>query len=252
MSQTSDQGENGARAGFRQKTVAWVAALSLPVIALGNFSEAVMIVEDTVDRVVSAFTNIPEYDDLSYLRAGISRDFAREIFGTPQVNRDLGDGLSAEYYFDNKYLLTLLVRSGEVSGFTVISLQEGFSPRAFGDWGGPLGEFTFAGLKGLPGDFLVDWGKNSALYLETVNLGGNSLNQKAFAGWVNTGAGADAEGLADLYQNVLTGEDPESRRNMVRESSRPNLYGWGRVGLSDIRQSILSPSDLGHYLSAYR
>lgn len=252
MSQTSDRGDNGARAGFRQKTVAWVAALSLPVIALGNFSEAVMIVEDTVDRVVSAFTNIPEYDDLSYLRAGISRDYAREIFGTPQVNRDLGDGLSAEYYFDNKYLLTLLVRSGEVSGFTVISLQEGFSPQAFDDWGGPLGEFTFAALKGLPGDFLVDWGKNSAVYLETVNLGGNSLNQKAFAGWVNYGAGSEVAGLADLYQSVLTGEESASQRTRVRESTRPNLFGWGRVGLDDIRQSILSPSDLGHYLSAYR
>ncbi|MGC8121094.1 ETEC_3214 domain-containing protein [Marinobacter sp. VGCF2001] len=252
MAGSAEQSATAPRAGVRQKVVTWVAALSLPVIALGNFSEAVMIVEDTVDRVVSAFTNLPEYEDLSYLRAGISRDYAREIFGTPQVNRDLGNGLGAEYYFDEKYLLTLLVRSGEVTAFTVISLQDGFSPQVFDEWGGPLGEFTFAGLKGLPGDFLVDWNKNSALYLELVNLGGGSLNQKAYAGWVNYGAGAEAAGLSRLYQSVLTGEGTETARQNVRESVTPNLYGWGNLNQADIRNSILSPADLAHYLSAYQ
>ena len=252
MAESEGQGAAAPRAGFRQKMVTWVAALSLPVIALGNFSEAVMIVEDTVDRVVSTFTNLPEYEDLSYLRAGISRDYVREIFGTPQVNRDLGDGLGAEYYFDKKYLLTLLVRSGEVTAFTVISLQDDFSPEVFEEWGGPLGEFTFAALKGMPGEFLVDWTKNSALYLELVNLGGGSLNQKAYAGWVNYGAGAEAAGLSKLYQSVLTDEATEKARAAVRESVRPNLYGWGRLSLADIRNSILSPTDLAHYLSAYQ
>jgi hypothetical protein len=50
-----------ARSGFRQKMVSWVAALTLPVIALGNFSEAVMIVEDATDqpyRPLPIFPNI--------------------------------------------------------------------------------------------------------------------------------------------------------------------------------------------------
>ena len=252
MSDKVEQGAAAPKAGFRQKMVTWVAALSLPVIALGNFSEAVMIVEDSVDRVVSTFTNLPEYEDLSFLRAGIDRDYAREIFGMPQVSKDLGAGLSAEYYFHKKYLLTLLVKSGEVTAFTVISLQEGFAPQVFDDWGGPLGEFTFASLKGMPGDFVVDWTKNSALYLELVNLGGGSLNQKAYAGWVNYGAGAEAAGLSALYKSVLTGEATESSRNSVREAVRPNLYGWGHLSLADIRNSILGPTDLAHYLSAYQ
>ncbi|WP_148312743.1 ETEC_3214 domain-containing protein [Marinobacter similis] len=229
-----------------------MAALSLPVIALGNFSEAVMIVEDSVDRVVSRFTNLPEYEDLSYLRAGIDRGYAREIFGMPQVTKDLGAGQSAEYYFHKKYLLTLLVQSGEVTAFTVISLQDGFAPQVFEGWGGPLGEFTFAEMKGMPGAFLVDWTKNSALYLELVNLGGGSLNQKAYAGWVNYGSGMETAGLSALYKSVLTGEATENNRNQVRAEVRPNLFGWGRLSLTDIRNSILSPTDLGHYLSAYQ
>jgi len=238
--------------GFRQKAITWIAALSLPVIALGNFSEAVMIVEGSVNRVVSTFTNIPEYEDLSYLRSGISPDYAREIFGSSQVNRDLGDGLIAEYYFDTKYILTLLIRSGEVNAFTVISLQDGFAPQVFDDLGGPLGEFTFGDLKGMPGDFVIDWTKNSALYLEIVNLGGGSLNQSAYAGWVNYGVGLDTTGLSNLYKSVLTDEETETARSNVRETLAPNLYGWGRLNLSEIRKSILGPTDLAHYLSAYR
>ena len=241
-----------ARSGFRQKMVSWVAALTLPVIALGNFSEAVMIVEDATDHAISTFTNIPEYQDLGYLSSGINLDYAREIFGTPQVSRNLEQGLNAEYYFDEKYLLTLLVKSGEVAGFTVISLQEGFAPTVFGEWGGNLGEFTFAELKGLPGDFVADWTKNSAIYLESVNLGGGSLNQKAFAGWVNYGDGSREQGLAELYQSVLLGGDSEALRKVLRESTKPNVYGWGTVSLGDLKSSILSPADLGHYLSAYQ
>lgn|SRR5690554_1575065 len=252
MTHSANQEQALTSTPLRQKVVGWVAALSLPVIALGNFSEAVMIVEQGVNRVISTFTNIPEYEDLSYLRSGISREYAREIFGAPQVNRELGEGLNAEYYFHRKYLLTLLVQGSEVAGFTVITLQEGFAPEAFGEWGGLLGEFTFSELKGLPDDFIADWTKNSAVYLESVNLGGGSLNQKAFAGWVNYGEGVSGGGLPELYQAVLMDEDIESPRATLRESNRPNLYGWGQVSLNDMRQSILSPADLGHYLSAYQ
>jgi hypothetical protein len=50
----------------------------------------------------------------------------------------------------------------------------------------------------------------------------------------------------------LTDEATEKARAAVRESVRPNLYGWGRLSLADIRNSILSPADLAHYLSAYQ
>lgn len=252
MSDAKNQSEVVAGVSFRQKVVSWVAALTLPVIALGNFSEAVFLVEQVVDRTISTFTNIPEYKDLRYLRSGISLDYAREIFGTPQVGRNLGQGLSAEYYFHKKYLLTLLVRSGEVAGFTVISLQEGFAPAVFGEWGGDLGEFTFAELKGMPAEFVADWTKNSATYIESVNLGGGSLNQQAFAGWVNYGDGSSAPGLAKLYQSVLLDGDSDALRQTLRESTTPNVYGWGSVSLDELTTSILSPTDLGHYLSAYQ
>ncbi len=252
MNDANYQDEARSDTRFRQKVVSWVAALTLPVIALGNFSEAIMIVESATDRAISTFTNIPEYKDLGYLRSGISLGYAREIFGTPQVSRNLEQELSAEYFFDEKYLLTLLVKSGEVAGFIVISLQEGFAPPVFGEWGGDLGEFTFAELKGMPDEFVADWTKNSATYLESVNLGGGSLNQKAFAGWVNYGDGSRVQGLAELYQSVLLGGDSEALRKALRESTKPNVYGWGNVSLGDLTASILSPADLGHYLSSYQ
>lgn len=238
--------------GVRQKIVSWVAALTLPVIALGNFSEAVFLVESVTDRAISTFTNIPEYEDLGYLRSGISLEYTRTIFGTPQISRHLGPELNAEYYFDEKYLLTLIVNSGDVAGFTVISLQEGFTPPVFGEWGGDLGTFTFAELKGMPGEFVADWTKNSAVYMEAVNLGGGSLNQKAFAGWINYGDGSRVKGLAELYQSVLLGRDSDVPRTTLREFTKPNVYGWGKVSLDELTASILSPSDLGHYLSAYQ
>lgn len=252
MSDAKNQSDVVAGVSFRQKVVSWIATITLPVIALGSFSEAVMIVESAVDRAISTFTNIPEYKDLAHLRSGISLDYAREIFGTPQVRRNLDQELNAEYYFDEKYLLTLLVRSGEVTGYTVISLQEGFAPPVFDEWGGALGEFTFAELKGMPGEFSADWTKNSAAYLESINLGGGSLNQKAFAGWVNYGDGSSVQGLAELYQSVLLDGDTGVLRNTLRESTTPNVYGWGNVSLGDLTASILSPADLGHYLSAYQ
>lgn len=236
---------------FRKKVVAFLAAVSLPVIALGTFSEAVMLVEQASDRVVSSFTHFPEYKDLSLMRVGISRDYAGKVFGVPQVHRELGSGLSAEYYFNSKYLLTMLIRGNEVAGYTVTSLRDGFAPPVFDHEAGGLGEFPLADVPGEPGDFLVDWTKTSAVYLEEVNLGGSSLNQSALLGWLNYGASAVNEGLAELYRSALTGEGSTERRQTVRALTHANLYGWGRVTLTEVQASLLSPAELGHYLSAY-
>ena len=210
-----------------------------------------MLVEQASDRVISSFTHFPEYKDLSLMRVGISRDYASEIFGVPQVHRELGGELSAEYYFTRKYLLTILTRRSEVAGYTVISLRDGFAPPVFDHDAGGMGEFSLSEVPGEPGDFLVDWTKTSAVYLEEVNLGESSLNQSALLGWLNYGASAPNEGLGELYRSVLTGDGSDERRQFVRESTHANLYGWGRVTLAEVQASLLSPVELGHYLSAY-
>jgi hypothetical protein len=243
------------RLGSRLAT--WAAAIALPILGLANLSEAVLLVEEGVDKVISTFTHLPEYDDLSYLKVGTTREFVQRIFSMPQVRKSLDDGLTADYYFDDKYLLTLFMRNDEVQAFTVISLDESFHPTVFNDenqsYG--LGEFSFSAAPALPRNFQVDWTKTLGAYIEEVDLGLQSLGKNAFLGSLTYGTnGSDAAPIGDIYNARVLDEEAklEAARDRLRNNLKPNLYGWGNIPLEIVRESVLSTSQFGSYISAYK
>lgn len=235
----------------------WGAAVALPIMGLANLSEAVLLLEEGRDKVISTFTHIPEYEDLSYLKVGTTSEFVKHIFAMPQVRRSLNNGISADYYFDEKYLLTVLIKNEEVRGYTILSLNESFHPSVFEDKSQEfaLGEFTFEGAPGLPRDFRVDWTKTLGLYIEEMDLGLKSLGKNAFLGRLTYGAStSDPAVIGGLYNAMILDETIklERARRQVRENLMPNLYGWGDVSLETIEASFLTTSQFGNYAAAYQ
>lgn len=211
--ESSNDDISGSRRSLANRAVAWSAAISLPIMGLDNLSEAVLLLEEGFDKTVSTFTHLPEYRDLSQLKVGSTTEFADGIFGVPEVRRTLEQGITVNYYFTPKYVLTLLIRQDEVRAYTVLSLDESFKPTVLKDGSGEytLGEQKLAALPGISRKFVVDQTKTQQLYIESLDTGIKSLVSQGYFGWLSYGAGSAPEGRSSgrLYDARLGGRRRE-------------------------------------------
>jgi len=255
--ESSSNDRTASKRSLANRAVAWSAAITLPIMGLGNFSEAVILLEEGFDRTVSTFTHFPEYRDLSQLKVGSTIEFADGIFGVPEVRRSLSDGITANYYFTPKYLLTLLVSQGEVHAYTVLSRNESFHPQVFEDAGAEysVGQVTLSELPGISREFVVDQTKTQQLYIEKLDTGLDSLLSNGYLGWLSYGAGSGPEGqsLGSLYDARMTGKDARLResKSILRKGTVINFYGRGDLSLAVIRESIFTSAEFDNYVTTY-
>jgi hypothetical protein len=167
------------------------------------------------------------------------------------------DGIVANYYFDKKYLLTVLEKDSEVRAYTILALDESFHPTIFVDNENEysLGKFAFSAAPGIERSYFVDWTKTLGLYIEENDLGLESLGQTAFIGWLTYGAGsANSGAIGDLYKAEILDKEilKKSARESLRRSTTPNFYGWGNITLDVLEKTILTTSQFGNYSAAYK
>lgn len=255
--QTESNKDESKSVFLASRLATWSAAIFLPIMGLGNLSEAVLLMEEVTDKAISTFTHLPEYEDLSYLKVGTTSEFVEDIFKVPQVRRSIGEGITANYYFNKKYLLTIFEKDSEVRAYTVLALDESFHPTIFVDGSQEyeLGNFTLSNVPGISRAHAVDWTKTLALYIEETDMGLESLGQSTFLGWLTYGAGtADSQSIGELYNTEILDETDkqETAQTKLRQNIVPNFYGGGKVSLDVLEASILTTSQFGNYATAYK
>lgn len=226
-------------------------AVAATIIALGQFSEAVTLIDDGIDWLRSKFTNSVEYDLLAHIKVGNSAAYIAELLGSPQVTRSVDDQITANYFYNDKFLLTILSADERVVAFTVIPLVEGFRPNipAASDRAFNLGEFSYSSFPGNPESYLVDHSKVISYYLEILDVGRTGLFFKVYLGnVVLTGDGVEDHVVA-MYNKEVMGSDSEiaTAQTSLRQQLKPNFFGMGNVGLEPIQKSILTAAEFASY-----
>lgn len=227
-------------------------AIALIFLTLGSYSEAADLIREGYTEVVSKFTHFYEYEMIEKLHVGYTVSYIEKLVGEPQVSRALGGGISSNYFFTEKYLITLFYYKEErVIAYTVLTLEEGFKPSISGldDEIGRIGEFLYAALPAGPEKQLVAHSRVASYYLESIDteLSGRFLD--LYMGTVNYGAGGTGTHIRSFSKSKVFGSDEELRAASaeLRTHLRPNLYGRGDVPLEMIEKSLLSTAEFMDY-----
>lgn len=237
-------------ARFRGGMLAFLAL----IIALGEYSEAVSVIADTVDTVRSEFTHDVEYGTLAQIHVGNTQSYINDLLGSPQVARPVSDNINAHYYYSEKYLLTLFYQQERVSAYTVLPLIEDFQPTIASQatsteesWN--LGVSSFANFPANPQSYLIDHSKTASYYLENLDRGRSGLFLNTYLGRVAYTANTSAEEIAKLYKLEVHGSDDEilKQQTQLRQKALPNLYGRGELAIELIEKSILSGAEISNY-----
>ncbi len=242
----------------RMSKLARVAAIMASIgwlfIALGEFSDATFLLNELRIEIIKRVTNSYEYDVIGKIHVGNTMDFIEGLVGKPQVSRDLGDGLSSNYFFTDKYLLTLIYKEGRVEAFTVLALEEGFAPEVPGLGGEmtALGSFAYAVLPLRPEIYAVDDSRVLSDYLEAIETELPGRFVDLYLGTIAYGIGGTGPEVERLARATVSGSEEQVRaaRANLRRKLHPNLFGRGEVALEVIEKSLLSTSEYADYSSS--
>lgn len=226
-------------------------AVAAAIMALGQFSEAVTLIEDGVNSLRSRFTNTVEYDLLSHIHVSNTEAYLSELVGEPQVSRKINDDIVANYYHTEKFLLTVFIEDSRVAAYYYVPLEEDFNPTvaeyAEGDW--DLMVNTYAQFPANPKEYLVDHSKTTSYYLESLDSGSAGLFLNNYLGNVSINSMQGSQLLIKLYGEEVNGSDESilQTQTELREQAQPNFFGRGTLPIELIQNSILTGAEFSSF-----
>ena len=229
-------------------------AIAAAVMTLGQYSEAIALLEDGMNSLLSRFTHTVEYDLLSKIHVNNTELYVENLLGYPQVSREIDKQIVAKYFYKEKYLLTLFVKKSTVIGYTLIPLEGSFKPSIISDnrvdWA--LQDATFDQFPANPKMYMVDHSKTASYYLEMLDSGRAGLFINIYLGSVSLLGTNNETFLVDLYKQDVSGSDAKAleAQTSLRQFTRPNLYGEGTLDLDMIQKSILTAAEFSRFFGS--
>lgn len=226
-------------------------AIAASIMALGQFSEAVTLIEDGLDWAMSKITNEVEYELLDQVHVGNTEPYIEDLLGAPQISRKIDEQITANYFYNDKFLLTIFFLDGRVEAYTVIPLVDGFEPVvAEGeDMEFKMGEFSYANYPGNPQAYMVDHSKVTSYYLEILETGRTGLFFKVYLGNIVVRSEDANPVIVDFYNMEVNESDDViyAGQKKLRTEVKPNFYGMGMLTLEQIEKSILTGAEFSTY-----
>ncbi|GAA3947514.1 ETEC_3214 domain-containing protein [Allohahella marinimesophila] len=226
-------------------------AVAATIIALGQFSEAVTLIEGSLMKLQSRLTNTVEYDLLDQIHVGNTEGYIENLLGQPQVSKAIEDGIEARYYYDEKFLLTVFIADQRVTAHFVVPLKEDFTPVVVDNEAADfeLQQSVFAAYPANPKTYVVDHSNTVSYYLEELDSGKAGLFFHTYLGIVSFTQSPADQNLVALYDAVVHGDvDAElGVQTSLRETSSPNMYGRGTLDLTLIQKGILTGAEFANY-----
>lgn len=235
---------------FTEKLKNILVSMAALMIALGEYSEAISLVDDAVEYLQKQFTHELDYEQLQKLNVGNTVAYAESLMGAPQVARMIDEKTSANYFYTEKYLVTLFYRDDRVAAYTIAVLEEGFEPKISKQSELAIGEFVFTQYPAKISHYSVDFSKAVAYYLENQSSGSSGMFVENYLGSLEYAAGGvDREQLASLYKADVHGTEEEFFAVLegYRESSYPNFFGQGELSLAEVERGLLTEAEFKNY-----
>lgn len=226
------------------------------IISLGSFSEAFLLVDDLRVMLKTRFSNDFEYETLDSIHVGNTESYVEGLVGAPAATKPLADDIQANYYLDEKYLLTTYIKAGRVEAYTVVAIAEDFSPELAWYDGVGLQDQAFDGFgTDNPQAFTFDQANTNSFFIELSPSELSGFFQNSYLGAVQYGSGGvDQTKLEELYQAEVFGSESDTLEKIAafRKVAIPNFYGQGELDIELIRKGLLSNGEFLNFFLTMR
>ena len=235
---------------FWQKLRNFIFTIVALMLALGQWGDVKDVVEDIYSTVITNFTNNIEYNDLSNISVGITKNYFIEVLGEPRVIKTSAINPSLEFYyiFHDKFLLCGIFEKNRLKGYSVLALKDDFYLQI------PFSNLTLqdGGLINSSDmiDGFVSDSVNIVFYLENQKMGieGVFYNRALGAVYYSEPSKNISEQMYELEQQRMFGNDASivEQQQKLRRYIKPNYLAISELPLDVIAESQLTKYEYNH------
>ena len=242
IEELEEEAEEFQQKSFLEKFRNFAMTVMLLMISIGQWNDTKDVLLSAYEEIISRWTNTLEYQKLSQLRVGYSREYVESLLGVPQVTKHskLSEDTTFSYYGTSKYILTTAVTNDRLSGFSVIALQTDFyAPIVYLDK--ELNKNRLDSYIPPQGMFETDFG-NAEYFIENYELSRNLMFYDFSLGVINYGLLTDnlRNEIKALNRQLNNGEDLLLSDLSIQDKILPNYYSVSEFSSDIMIESILS------------
>tara|TARA_R110002126_G_scaffold56536_7_gene150987 strand:+ start:9601 stop:10350 length:750 start_codon:yes stop_codon:yes gene_type:complete len=230
---------------FKGWLPSWLVTFTLLFIALGQFSDSIDLISQAKDTVVKNFTYEPYYKNIKDIHVNSTFSHVQKILGAAPVSKQLSEDIAIDFYIYASHVFAIVHDEKRVKGFYVQSLVDDFSPTFTVPGKDPLrlGEHNFTIMGEQISQFSLDASRNQNFYVESFDLGLSGLSF-SFIQAYSGNQDANVAWIKNLYDKELLGEDSQEVLHQLRTTIKPNIYGFGKLSVTDINLAFLTENEL--------
>ncbi|WP_371188711.1 ETEC_3214 domain-containing protein [Thalassotalea maritima] len=228
------------------------------LIALGQWGDTKEVLADVYVTVKSEFTHEYEYQQLAKVNVGNNINYVEQFFGAPQFVKasKYEDTLKFYYYFNDKFLLTLVGKENRVMGYTITSLEDDFVPLDLLNKETSIAGQALNGKTAKIDDYTLDYNNVDYLLIREQQGRENLYINKYFGSIGYDGISAlNKTEVKSIYDALeMDVEDPaqiNDRLAKLMAKTQTNLYGVGELELSVIADSVLTEFEFLLYTKSH-
>ena len=230
---------------WKAKVPKSLLTVSILAIAIGQVNDTLDVLNKSYNYVLSTFTDIPSNNKLKNIYINASAELLNSAFGSPVYIKDTAENLQIKYYRDSKFLLSSITQNNGVVAFLVFPI-EGYIPQMQAHAASQgYGNRNFNAFS----EMVVSHSNVANIgsyYIEDIQGGEFDLLYKSVLGssdYLSNFSDNDYKVLIKFNDRTMMEEDVTSSLKTLRETLKPNFYGYSKVELSILEQAILSASE---------
>jgi len=234
-----------------QTSIIMIAAM---MMSAGQWNDTKDLASSLYDATLTNFTHSIEYNLIEKIHVGNSMNYVKSLVGEPHVLKrsKLNNKLQFHYYSKAKYTLTLISSDERLVGYSVFTLEDGFSPKI--PFSEDLGLKSLSDASEEADTYSYDIG-NLLYYIESQNLGKQQMFLTLVRGYVEYGAIPQVNNITDSYKKELStiiGNLAEKETfseneqalvaplNNLRKVVYPNYYAITELAPAIVAESLLT------------